>query len=140
MLCFCPSHVRKTYTFRLYRIVFGELYSKLSCLARQSFLLFTELPSDNFIQYLTQIELLSIVPNGNAPCFIILMSHTSRFCLSRGECWRSQIRLVCIAGRWLSFEVFVSIMTPVRDFIEPDTCGALQIKFPAFRLQVKLYI
>ena len=27
------------------RIVFGELYSNLSCLARQQFLLFTELPS-----------------------------------------------------------------------------------------------
>jgi hypothetical protein len=33
-----------------------------------------------------------LCPNGNAPYFIILMSHTSRFCLSRGECWRSQIR------------------------------------------------
>jgi hypothetical protein len=39
------SFTRKTCTFRLYRIVFGELYSNLSCLARQSFLLFTELAS-----------------------------------------------------------------------------------------------
>ena len=37
--------------------------------------------------------------------------------------------------RWLSFEVIVSIMTPVQDFIQSDTvlkCGAQQIELPAF--------
>ena len=47
----------------------------------------------------------------------------------------NSLGLYCRPGRWLSFEVFVSIITPVQDFIEPDTvlkCGALQIKLPAF--------
>jgi hypothetical protein len=64
------SFTRKTCKFRLYRIVFGELYlkSNLSCLA-------TVFDTD----YIFEI----LCPNGNAPYFIILMS---RFCLSRGEC------------------------------------------------------
>jgi hypothetical protein len=41
---------------------------------------------------------------------------------------------VCIAGRWLSFEVSVNIMTPVQDFIQLDTVlmRPIQIKLPAF--------
>jgi hypothetical protein len=129
------SFTRKTCKFRLYRIVFGKLYlkSNLSCLA-------TVFDTG----YIFEIFM---CPDGNAPYFIILMS---RFCLSRGECCRSQNSLALYCRyRWLSFEVFVnrwisfefliqawhSIMTPGQDFIEPDTvlkCGALQIKRPAF--------
>ena len=88
------SFTRKTCKFRLYRIVFGELYlkSNLSCL--------TTVFDTGYI-----FEIF-MCPDGNAPYFIILMS---RFCLSRGECCRSQNSLALYCRyRWLSFEVFVN--------------------------------
>jgi hypothetical protein len=57
---------------------------------------------------------------------------------------------VCIAGRWLSFEVSVNIMTPVHDFIQSDYSDTvlmrpIQIKLPAFppariKLRFKTFI
>jgi hypothetical protein len=87
------SFTWKTCKFRLYRIVFGELYfkSNLSCLA-------TVFDTG----YIFEI----LCPDGNAPYIIILMSW---FCFSRGECCRSQnsLGLYC-RDRWLSFEVFIN--------------------------------
>jgi hypothetical protein len=51
---------------------------------------------------------------------VILMSHySSRFSCQGESAEALKFRLVCIAGRWLSFEVFVN-MTPFQDFIKPD--------------------